>query len=296
MIIETLPIPEYLAATARREAAPALREWVADLPRIVAQLADRWELRLEAPYEPGGTCSWVAPATDARGRDLVLKVGWAHPESEHEADGLRRWAGAGAVILYDQHVFGGTNALLLERCVPGTRLGSTCAEPEQDLVVAELLPRLWHAPAGGTFRTLQAMCADWADEFEYDLTSVPSHPLDPGLTRAGIQLFRDLPGSADRSVLLCTDLHADNILAARREPWLVIDPKPYLGDPTYDVLQHMFNCQTRLERDPHALVRRLADLLGLDPDRLRLWMFARAIQESIQSPWLCPVAQQLAPS
>lgn len=36
------------------------------------------------------------------------------------------------------------------------------------------------------------------------------------------------------STLLCTDLHAGNVLAAGRESWLATDPKPYLGDPTYD--------------------------------------------------------------
>jgi streptomycin 6-kinase len=56
-----------------------------------------------------------------------------------------------------------------------------------------------------------------------------SSRLDPGLARAGIALFRELPTTADRQVLLCTDLHGDNVLAARREPWLVIDPKPYVG-------------------------------------------------------------------
>jgi streptomycin 6-kinase len=30
---------------------------------------------------------------DRLGRDLVLKVGWMHMEAEHEADGLRAWAG-----------------------------------------------------------------------------------------------------------------------------------------------------------------------------------------------------------
>jgi hypothetical protein len=40
------------------------------------------------------------------------------------------------------------------------------------------------------------------------------------------ELFRSLPGTSERSVLLCTDLHPGNALAARREPWLVIDPKP----------------------------------------------------------------------
>ena len=81
------------------------------------------------------------------------------------------------------------------------------------------------------------------------------HPaLDPGLIRAGIELFRSLPASAERHVLLCTDLHSGNVLAAEREPWLVIDPKPYVGDPTYDVLQHLMNCLDRLRADPDTLV------------------------------------------
>jgi streptomycin 6-kinase len=37
-----------------------------------------------------------------------------------------------------------------------------------------------------------------------------------GLARAGITLFRELPGTAANQVLLCTDLHAENILVARR--------------------------------------------------------------------------------
>ena len=26
-------------------------------------------------------------------------------------------------------------------------------------------------------------------------------------------------------------------------PWLVIDPKPFVGDPAYDATQHLFNCE-----------------------------------------------------
>jgi streptomycin 6-kinase len=85
------------------------------------------------------------------------------------------------------------------------------------------------------------MCDTWADEFERKdpAASAPKRVLDPGLARDGIALFRTLPATAEREVLLCTDLHAGNVLAARRKPWLVIDPKPHLGDPTYDPLQHM---------------------------------------------------------
>src|SRR5437660_9822704 len=93
-------------------------------------------------------------------------------------------------------------------------------------------------------------------------------------------LLRSLPRSAPREVLLCTDLHAGNILSSSREPWLVIDPKPYVGDPAYDVAQHMLNCHERLATDPAGMCARLADLLDLDPDRVRLWLFARCAQEA----------------
>ena len=54
---------------------------------------------------------------------------------------------------------------------------------------------------------------------------------------------------ADMSAL-CTDLHAGNVLRADRQPWLMIDPKPHVGDPTYDALQHMLNCPARLHAEP----------------------------------------------
>ena len=138
------------------------------------------------------------------------------------------------------------------------------------------------------------MCELWADEFE-DQAGDRRGALDPGLAREGIALLRQLPANAERDVLLCTDLHAGNVLAAEREPWLVIDPKPYVGDPTYDAVQHMLNCDARLHVDPRALARRMADLLGLDPERLGLWLFARCVQESPGWPMLARVAEQMAP-
>ena len=104
---------------------------------------------------------------------------------------------------------------------------------------------------------------------------------------------RELP---TQRVLLCTDLHAENVLAAAREPWLVIDPKPYVGDPTYDVLQHLLNCDERLRTAPHQLAWRMADLLDLDRDRVLLWLFARCVQESPDWPGLAEVARGVAPA
>jgi streptomycin 6-kinase len=75
--------------------------------------------------------------------------------------------------------------------------------------------------------------------------------------------------------VLVTDLHAGNVLRARREPWLAIDPKPFVGDPAYDATQHLLNCEARLRSDPHGTIKRFADLLGVDHERVRLWLFAR---------------------
>lgn len=152
-----------------------------------------------------------------------------------------------------------TIVLLLESCKPGLPL-SAHPEESQDVVIAGLLRRLCIAPpAGHRLRLLAEMCERWAQQFDSKVAA-GLVPLDPGLAAEGIGLFRSLSTETEEQVLLSTDLHAGNALAAEREPWLAIDPKPYVGDATYDALQHMLNCPGRLDSDPAALVTRLADL------------------------------------
>ena len=265
-----------------REAPEALQRWASQLPATVAGVLDHWGLTAEAPYEPGGACSWTAPAGD-----VVVKVSWRHPESEYEVLGLRVWDGGGAVRVLDELVLDDTRALLLERCRPGTWLASERAPEEQDVVLTGLLQRLWPAPADG-FPTLTSMCDTWADEAE-----ARAGGLDRGLLDEGLSLMRSLPRTADREALLCTDLHARNILAAEREPWLVIDPKPHRGDPHYDVTQHLFNNSDRLRSQPRQWIRRMAALADLDGARVRAWMLARLVCEGTRVPWYADVARRL---
>ena len=315
-------MPRNLAAAAAEE---GWQEWLATVPETVARARRLWSIDVGEPFQPGGMTAWVAPARAPSGDLLVLKVGWRHPEAEHEGRALRAWGGDGAVRLHASMETEDTIVLLMEQCVPGTAL-SCRPEPEQDTVVAGLLRRLWiEPPPADGFRPLEVMCGQWADRFEQQIASgqstsgqttggqttggqttggglasgqgVNRRPgLDPGLARAGAALFRELPNTADRRDLLCTDLHAGNVLAAQREPWLVIDPKPYVGDPTYDLLQHMLNCEERLLADPRGFARRLADLFGLDCDRLLLWLFARCVIDSPDWPSLADVAHQIAPA
>jgi streptomycin 6-kinase len=270
---------------------------MAELPRVVNDLARLWSLDVGRPLQPGGQASWVAPARTSSGDQVVLKIGWRHDEAIHEPDGLRAWNGNGAVLLLDALVSDDTTAMLLESCEPGSALKTTLPALEQDAIVTGLLHRLWiEPPAGHPFRPLQSMCDWWADEYEEKYAAQsPSTRLEPGLSRAGLELFRSLPATAERSVLLFTDLHPHNVLAAGREPWLAIDPKPYVGDPTYDPLQHMLNFPDRLAADPVGFVLRMARLLELDSERLQQWLFARCVQESVDHPHLLNVIADIAP-
>ena len=269
--------------------------WIDALPAVVDRV--REELELDAvgdPFQPGGQTAWVAPAHSAEFGDVVLKVVARHVEAFDEAKGLREWDGEAAVRVFAaREVDENTTVLLLEPCRPGSVLA---AEPEafQDAVIAGLLPRLWRRPPFiETFRPLAEMCDQWADGCGRWAERQAAH-VDRGLVREGIALFRSLPRDPAEEVLLCTDLHAENVLAAEREPWLMIDPKPYVGDRTYDALQHMLNCD-RLMLDPRALVTAVAAQLNLDAERLLRWLFARCVVGAVDWPELFAVAQQIAP-
>jgi streptomycin 6-kinase len=303
----SVQIPPQLHDAVTEDDDPARREWVAALPARVTALASEWGLELGNPYVPGGQSAWVAPARNPAGDELALKVGWRHREAEHEADALRLWDGDGAVRCFATHALEDTTALLLERCVPGIQLKDSVPEPEQDEIIAGLMRRLWEyePPPGHPFGSLQGMCDEWATNTEVSLArgargsdlglARGARGFDPGLTRAGIEILRELPKTADRSVLLSTDLHAGNVLSSRREPWLVIDPKPFVGDPAFDPVQHMLNCHERLATDPAGVARRMAELLGLKPERVQLWLFARCAQESLSDASLREPARRLAP-
>jgi streptomycin 6-kinase len=188
----------------------------------------------------------------------VVKVLWRHTDAEHEADALRGWDGDGAVQLRDaRDLDAETTALLIERCQPGTTLRSL-PEPEQDLVTAGLLPRLWRElPAGHQFRPLKAMCERWADEFDEKRDATGS-ALDPGLVREAMALFRELPLSAEREMLAVHRPARLRHIGRRGRAVAGDRSEPLRGDPTYDALQQMLN-RKRLYADPQSLVHRMAD-------------------------------------
>jgi streptomycin 6-kinase len=247
--------------------------WFERLPEAILELQRRWSLSLGPAVGGEATCSWVAPALRIDGSRVVLKLGMPHMEAADEIEGLRFWDGEPTVRLLDADV--SLNALLLERCEPGTSLREL-PEAEQDFVLAMLLRRLWRRPSSRySFRPLSVMIASWAEE----TLAARSQWTDDGLVRAGLRMFGELGAVSSGDVLLATDLHAGNVLRAEREPWLAIDPKPFVGDRAYDATQHLFNCKARMSAAPTDTIRRFADLLEVDAERVRMWMFARSAAE-----------------
>jgi streptomycin 6-kinase len=247
--------------------------WLARLPELVSDLTYRWRLSVGSPVNEEVSGSWVAPCLRADGTAAILKLGFPHMEALHEIDGLAFWSGNPTVrLLESDH---DRNALLLERCIPGNTLRS-CPEDEQDVVISGLLPRLWRAPAAGhPFRSLAQMIEYWCDGSRRQSPRWP----DKELAERGIRVFRELLQGPTHNTLLATDLHAGNVLSAEREAWLVIDPKPFVGDPCFDATQHLLNCWGRMHTEPMATTSRFARLLGVDEQRVRHWTFARLVVE-----------------
>ena len=224
---EFLIVPTQLVSACR--GVPDRGAWLEQLPGIVHELRVRWSLTLSAPFDGADvSCAWVAAAVRRDGSSAVLKLGMPHMEGAQELHGLRFWDGNAIVRLLeaDEEL----NAMLLERCDPGTSLRE-CPEIEQDAVIARLLRRLWRrSPRSHPFRPLSTMLEHWAGE---TLASAPEW-LDAGLVREGLRAFGELSRPSADEVLLFTDLHAGNVLRATREEWLAIDPKPFVGDRAYD--------------------------------------------------------------
>jgi streptomycin 6-kinase len=263
--------PESSKPSARRDypGAPVadelaqIADWRANVAELVSDCCERWDLRAGEAYVPGAA-GHVLQVERADGTPAVLKLFWPHREAEQEADALERWDGVGAVQLYARD--DERSALLLERCDPGSFL-SEASDPLGVLI--ELLPRLWKS--GDGFRPLAEEARWWT---EHDLAKVT----DTRLRDAAVSFIRELAPRQGEQVLLHQDLHGENVLAAEREPWLVIDPKPLAGEREFAVAPIVRSSELgHSKRATLYRLDRLCSELELDRDRALGWTVAQTV-------------------
>jgi streptomycin 6-kinase len=271
-----MELPQVFVETWAHEA-----EWLAALPQLVDECSEAWGLELEAPIDT--PYSLVVPAGDA-----VLKLNApSHFEAATEGDALERWGGRGAVRLVARD--DERRALLIERCEPGTTLWGSVDRGDADEldVMSELLPRLrQRVDDPHPFRLLADEAERWTDELptRYALTGAP---FERSLLDFALDVYADVDRAA--SDLVNPDLHGLNVLRAAREPWLVIDPKPLVGEPELSGVGLVRNAAAGRQPGPsvEGWLDALSDL-GFDRERARRWAVAHTLAwswEESRSEW-----------
>ncbi|MER5712326.1 aminoglycoside phosphotransferase family protein [Streptomyces sp. NPDC002122] len=268
-------VPEELARSQAKYNGEEGRAFVAGLPVLAEEFLGRWGLRVTGP-SMHGVASLVLPVERiADGGRAALKMQLLDDESEGEPVGLRVWDGAGAVRLVEHDA--GTGTMLLEWLDAARPLSSVADTREALRIVAGLLARLVAVPAPPGLRTLGDIAAGMLADVPEAVARLGA--ADAAVLRDCAAAVREVVGEpGDR--LLHWDLHLDNVLAAEREPWLAIDPKPLAGDPGFDLLPALTD---RFDPDPAELLWRfdlLAEVVG-DRRRAVAWTLGRVLQNGL---------------
>jgi streptomycin 6-kinase len=273
--VPTVQLPPSVLAFAQR--GPDWASFVDRLPRLFRDLTEEWGLVVDGEASHGH-CSLVVPVRRA-GAPAVLKLTFADTEGEHEALGLQRLGGDGAVRLLRADPRRG--ALLLER-LHATDLDSV---PVLDAceIVAGLYERI-HVPALPQLLPVTTYLDRWTPQLR---ALARDAPIPRRLVEQTLSLVGDLFSERESGVMLHGDLHYQNVLAGDREPWLVIDPKPMSGDRHYEPAPMLWNrwdeavgtgnVRFALRRRFHTLV----DVAGLDEGLARDWVVVRMVYNMV---------------
>jgi streptomycin 6-kinase len=235
---------------------------VARLERTAREVANEWKLTL-GPRIAAAHYSYVAPA----GADAILKIVPVEDnDADHIAQALALWDGNGAVRLLRHDP--ARRVLLLERLIPGTE-ASKLEEDEATAVAIEVGRKIWRAPpATHPFRSIHEWVRRW-------MPPDSAHPL-VAVARRTYEAMRPR-----LSAIVHADFHHHNILD-RGDEWVVIDPKPFVGEPEFDIPAFLVNPipATVTRKRTERRIRAFADA-GLDADRIREWAIVRGVLDGM---------------
>ncbi|MDQ0949218.1 streptomycin 6-kinase [Streptomyces phaeochromogenes] len=264
------------------EAAPSGDDWLEKLPEAAQQAVALRELTVERVQVPGGRSSLVVLVRLPDGTPAVLKLapGRARPESERAA--LAHWDGLGAVRLLEPA--GAEGVLLLERLHPDVSVRSL-AEAKSMLEAAGTLRRLWvEPPAGTVFETVAERTGRQAEAMRASADAEAAPLVD-----AALAVRDELLASAPEARLLHGTFRQSKVLAGERSPWLAVGPDPVVGECAFDLARLVRDRVEDLIASPSGSattrrrVKRLAESLDLDQERLRGWTLFRAVESGVRA-------------
>ncbi|MFE6286931.1 aminoglycoside phosphotransferase family protein [Streptomyces sp. NPDC057877] len=266
------------------ETAPDGDDWLGKLPEAFQQAVALRGLTVERVQAPGGRSSLVVLVRQPDGTPAVLKLAppRARPESERAA--LAHWGGRGAVLLLEPGSTDG--ALLLERLHPDVSVRSL-PEAKALLEAAGTLRRLWvEPPQGQVFETVAGRTGRQAAAMRADADAYPE--LRP-LVDAALTARDDLLTAPPEHRLLHGTFRQSKVLGADRVPWLAVGPDPVVGECAFDLARLVRDRVEDLIAAPSGpsttrrRVKRLAESLEVDQDRLRGWTLFRAVESGVRA-------------
>ncbi|MET9018359.1 aminoglycoside phosphotransferase family protein [Actinopolymorpha sp. NPDC004070] len=280
-------IPEELRrATIPREGGTA---WLASLPALLDELLQRWNCVPDGPAV-GGKVGIVLPAKSGAYGDVVLKVSFPHPANVHEPEAYRTWRGRGAVQLWerDDERF----ALLLERV--GAERPYEVLPVDDAIRLAGVLVRRLAVPAPPDLPRVSDWAPEWAEIVDRAAGRLPARVVDTARDTVR-DLCHDQPDT-----MVHGDLHLNNVLRGVREPWQVIDPSGWVGDPAFDASTLLRTTAVggrevgliapeHFEPAVHRWLAIFAEAAELDREHVRRWAQVRAVVRAQQHfEWKTP--------
>ena len=252
-------------------------KWLVDLPQTLEKICVKWNLTLD-DFFPNLSFNFVAKCFDEKGEKYVLKVGVPDEDSPllTEKRALEAFHGKGSVkvLRYDENLC----AILLERAIDGKTLSEVCGEDYSKAVeiAIEVLKKL---PRNPPHKTQFINLETWID----GLNRAVTEKFAPAKVVKAQKFFAELIEPFERKILLHGDVHFDNILAAKREPFLLIDPKGLIGEIGYEIAvflndlagwtEHLANRKNLLAE----AVKRFSNEFAVSERNLRKWCFAFAV-------------------
>jgi streptomycin 6-kinase len=275
------PPQRLVRALAGRDGPAA--EWLADLPARTRRIADGWDLRVERVVAPGGRGSLVVLVRQPDGTPAALKLLPSDAAAEAERAALAHWDGLGAVRVLRADPARG--ALLLERLRGEVSLRSL-PEAKAVLEAASVVRRLWCPPPPG--HGLATVAGVTAARWAAVRGGVPEEAR--ALAEEARERGEALLETAVEDVMLHGDFRQGAVLsgAPGRPPWLAVGPEPLTGERAYDLARlvrdrlHDLMASAGAAAAARRRVRRLADALEVDADRLRGWSVQRAVESGLR--------------
>ncbi|MCT9141303.1 aminoglycoside phosphotransferase family protein, partial [Streptomyces violarus] len=229
--------------------------------------------------------SLVVLVRTADGTPAVLKLAPVRARPEAERAALAHWGGRGAVQLLGPPP-SAEGVLLLERLHPDLSVRSL-PEAKALLEAAGTLRRLWvEPPAGFPFETVAERTGRQSEAMR---ARARADPEVAPLVDLALAAREELLAAPPEHRLLHGTFRQSKVLAGERMPWLAVGPDPVVGECAFDLARLVRDRVEDLIAQPSGAattrrrVKRLAESLDVDQERLRGWTLFRAVESGVRA-------------